>query len=191
MVSFWTSGTGEMPTGLPKDAFVSDFSIIPEGTSASAMIKSFTIVEKENKYSGTTDKFYNVVYRLLDGNFKSREVTQKIKCFDGKPEQIQRALNMLKLVMQLCDFKPSHNNAPGDIELITMVNKVVSIKIGEWSMPKADGGIIEGNFVREVHASGAIPTKTGVKAEVVHRPTDSALQRNATLPELNDDLPFN
>lgn len=190
MVSFWTSGTGEMPTGLPQDAFVSDFSIIPEGTSASAMIKSFTIVEKENKYSGTTDKFYNVVYRLLDGNFKSREVTQKIKCFDGKPEQIQRALNMLKLVMQLCDFKPSHNNAPGDIELITMVNKVVSIKIGEWSMPKADGGIIEGNFVREVHASGAIVTETGVKAEVVHRPTDSALQRNATLPELDDGLPF-
>ena len=190
-MGFWTSGTGEMPTGLPQDAFVSDFSIIPEGTSASAMIKSFTLIEKENKYSGTTDKFYNVVYRLLDGNFKSREVTQKIKCFDGKPEQIQRALNMLKLVMQLCDFKPSHNNAPGDIELITMVNKIVSIKIGEWSIPKADGsGVMEGNFVREVHASGAIATETGVKAEVVHRPTDSALQRNAGMPELNDDLPF-
>ena len=189
--SFWLSGTGEVPTGLPEDAFVGNFTIIPEGSVASAMIKSFTLIEKENKYTGSTDRFYQIIFRLLDGDFASREVIQKIKCFDGKPEQIQRALNMLKLVMQLCDFKPTHSDAPKDIELIPMVNKVVSIKIGEWSMPKADGsGVIEGNFVRECWASGAIPTERGVKAEAVHRPTDSALQRNAGMPELDNDLPF-
>ena len=137
------------------------------------------------------DKFYQVIYKLLDGDYKSREVTQKIKCFDGKPEQIQRNLNMLKLVMQLCELKPSTAKAPMDLELLPMLGKILSIKIGEWSMPKNDGGMMEGNFVREVHPTGSLATETGVKAEVVHRPTDSALNRNAALLELADDgIPF-
>ena len=191
-MSFWTSGTGVLPTGKPEDAFAGDFTQIPEGSIASAMIKSFNHVDKENKHTGINDKFLNVNFKLLDGDFKGREVALKIKCFSGKPEQIQRNLNMLKLVMQLCEFKPTHNDAPTDIELGFMVNKIVSIKIGEWSMPKADGGFMEGNFVREAHASGAVATETGVRAEVVHRPTDSALNRNTT-PSLHDDdsgIPF-
>lgn len=191
-MSFWTSGTGEMPTGKPEDSFVGDFTVIPEGSQASAMIKSFTLVEKENRHSGITDKFYQIIWKIMNGDYKSREVTQKIKCFDGKPEQIQRNLNMLKLVMQLCDFKPTHSEAPKDLELLPMYNKIASIKIGEWSMPKNDGGMMEGNFVREVWRSGELATETGIKAEVVHRPTDSALNRNSTpaLDAMDNDLPF-
>ena len=189
-MSFWQSGTGITPSGRPEDAFTQNFTVIPEGSCAEAMIKSFTLVEKENKHTGKIDKFYMVVWKILSGDYKSQEVTQKIKCFDGKPEQIDRALNMLKVVMQLCDFKPTHSEAPKDIELIPMLNKILSIKIGEWSMPKQDGGMMEGNFVRECWASGHLATETGIKAEVVHRPTDSALTRNAKMPDLDDSLPF-
>ncbi len=189
-MSFWTSGSGMTITGKPEDAFVGDFTIIPEGTCGDAMIKSFSLVDKENKHTGKNDKFYQIIWKLMNGDFAKREVTQKIKCFDGKPEQIDRALNMLKLVMQLCDFKPTHADAPQDLELIPMFNKICSIKIGEWSMPKADGGFMEGNFVREVHASGQLAPETGVKTVVTHAST-SALQRHASTPELPDDgIPF-
>ena len=186
------SGTNELPSGKPEDAFIGDFTVIPEGSIASAMIKSFTLIDQENKRTGGNDKFYQIVWKLLDGDFKSREVIQKIKCFDGKPEQIQRNLNMLKLVMQLCNFKPTHNEAPKDIELIPMLNSIAVIKIGEWSMPKNDGGIMEGNFVREVHPAGSLVAETGIKAEVVHRPTDSALNRYSGHQDLapSDDIPF-
>ncbi len=194
MSNFWLSGTGSLPSGLPEDSFVGEFSIIPEGSIATASIKSFTLAEKENKHKGVTEKFYQIIYKLLDGDYKSREVTQKIKCFDGKPDQIQRNLNMLMLVMQLCDFKPTHNQAPQDLELIPMINKIVCVKIGEWSMEKDDkSGNIEGNFIREVHASGAIPTETGIKTVVEHKPTssvESAFSRNTAMPELESDLPF-
>lgn len=190
-MSFWTSGTGIAPSGRPEDAFIKDFTTLPEGTCADAMIKSFTLVDKENKFSNINDRFYEIKWKLVNGDFKGREVSQKIKCFDGKPEQIDRALNMLKLIMQLCDFKPSTNEAPQDIELIPMLNKILSIKIGEWSMPKADGsGVMEGNFVRECWASGYLAAETGVKAEVTHRPTESALQRNSAMTIPQDDLPF-
>ena len=193
-MSFWNSGSGATITGRAEDAFISDFEIIPNGTQASASIKSFNLVEKENKYTGANDKFFNVNFKILDGQFKSREVGMKIKCFSGKPEQIDRNLNMLRLIMQLCDFKLTHDGEPTDIELGYMAGKIVSIKIKEWEMPKADGsGVIQGNFVSEVHASGAIPTETGIKAVVEHKPTssvESAFSRNASMPVLEADLPF-
>jgi hypothetical protein len=193
MSGFWQSGSGKAITGKPEDAFLQDFGVIPEGSCAEALIKSFALVEKENKFSNKNDRFYEVKWKLCSGDFKGREVSQKIKCFDGKPEQIDRALNMMRLIMQLCDFKPTHNEAPQDLELVPMLNKVLSIKIGEWSMPKNDGGMIEGNFIREVHASGAIQTETGIKAVVERKPTssvESAFSRNAAMPELEADLPF-
>ena len=190
-MSFWQSGSGAAITGNPADAFVKDFTVIPEGSIAEAVIKGFVLVDKENKHTGVQDKYYMITYKLLNGDHKNQEVTQKIKCFSGKPEAIDRNLNMLRLIMQLCEFKPTHNNAPQDIELIMMVNKILCIKIGEWSMPKQDGsGFLEGNFVREVHASGALAAETGVKAVATSKPTDSALTRNAKMPELDNDLPF-
>ena len=189
--NFWLSGTGEMPTGKPEDAFVGDFTVIPEGTQANSVVKSFTLVQNENKYTNTTDKFYQVIFKLTDGDYKNREVTLKIKCFSGKPEQIQRNLNMMKLILEICDFKPTHSNPPSDMELGFTMNKSVAVKVGEYSIPKEnEPGTIDGNFVREVHKSGSIPTETGVKAEVKARPTESALTRNANVVDLNEDLPF-
>jgi hypothetical protein len=191
MSDFWLSGIGSLPTGRPEDSFVGDFSVIPEGTCAPAVIKLFNLVEKENKYTNMTDKFYNVLFKLTDGAFKGREVTLKIKCFSGKPEQIQRNLNMLKLILDICGYKPTHNGAPTDLELGFTMGKPIAVKIGEYSIPKTnEPGYIEGNFVRECHPVGSIATETGIKAEVKARPTESALTRNANVPDLNDDLPF-
>jgi hypothetical protein len=193
MTSFWLSGTGMQITGKPEDAFISDFSIIPDGTVATAMLKKIVTVTKDNQYTATTEKYYEATWKILDGEFKNREVTQKIKCFNGKPEQIDRNLNMLKLLMILCEFKPTHSNAPDDLDMMPMIGKQVVIKIREWSMPKNDGGIIEGNFVSELHKIGDIEPMVGVKKEVISKPTrgvESALTRNPKMIDLNDDLPF-
>lgn len=197
-MSFWTSGTGKTLTGKPEDAFVRDFSIIPDGTQAEAMIKHFILIDRPNEYTGSNDKYYEILYKLITGDFKGREVSQKIKCFAGKPEQIDRNLNMMKLIMELCDFKPKHSNEPTDADLMPMQGKMVSIKISEWSMEKKDGsGMMEGNFVSEVHKSGAIPTETGTKQIVTKSPSqkkgvESALTRNQPQVEMNmdDDIPF-
>lgn len=198
MSGFWTSPTGETITGDPSVAFIKEFSVIPEGTMAIAAIHAAIMVSKEATQYSEIDKYIDITYKLMDGDFKGREIHQKIKVFFGKPEAIARNLNMLKLVMDLCKFKPTHNGEPTNEDLRNLVGKVVGIKIGEWSAPKKDGGIMEGNFVREVHPSAGFKCETGVKAEVVHsRPNlDSAFSRNATAGtdlgtgSLNDDLPF-
>jgi len=192
-MGFWESGSGKKITGTSDDAFIPEFTIIPNGTIADAVIKSFFLVEKDNKFTSLTDKYYELTYKLVSGDYKNREVTQKIKAFSGTPAQVDRALNMLRLVLTLCDYTPTHKDAPTDIDLLPTMGKMVCIKIREWSMPKNDGpGNIEGNFVSEVHASGALPAETGTKMEqaVVTRSVDSALNRNSTLVDLKDDLPF-
>ncbi len=194
MSNFWTSGSGTTITGRPEDSFIKDFSIIPDGTTALAKIKEFIIVEKTTQYAGE-QKFMQITYKLTSGEFKDREVTQKIKPFDGTPQSIDRNLNMLKLVMELCDFNASHDVEPTSQDLMLMNGKILGIKIKEWSMPKTDGsGIMEGNFVGEVWPAAGFESETGIKAEHVHSmPSDSALSRNAksrSEPDFEDSLPF-
>ncbi len=199
-LNMWTGGTGKKITGLPEDSFIGDFSIIPDGTIENALIKKFVLIEKLNEYTKVVDKYFEITWKLFSGDFKNREVSQKIKAFSGKPEAIDRSLNMLMLVMKLADFTLTHSNVPTNDELAQMHGKMATIKIREWHMPKQDGsGIMEGNFVSEVHAHGSIPTEIGVKQSSTHepqRPSDSALTRNAasrtggSMPEIEDDLPF-
>ncbi len=59
-------------------------------------------------------------------------------------------------------------------------------------MPKKEGGMLEGNFVREISPSKGFVCKTGTKMEVVHTnpPVDSALSRNprGISADVSDDL---
>jgi hypothetical protein len=197
MSNFWESKTGTPITGNPNDAFVKDFSIIPDGTTAVARIKTFEIIEKNSEYRGP-EKYMQITYKITSGEFNDREVTQKIKPFDGEPKAIDRNLNMLKLVMDLCDFRPNHTGEPTSDDLKRMTGRILGIKIREWSLPKKDGsGIMEGNFVSEVAAASGFVVETGIKAVHVHSmPTDTALSRNSNarvdggMPGIDDDLPF-
>jgi len=196
-MSFWKSPTGKAITGNERDSFLQDFSVIPDGTMALASIKMCMIIEADATQYKEAERYIEVIYKLIDGEFKNREVKQKIKVFAGKPESIHRNLNMLKLLMTLCEFKPTHNEEPTESELGSLCDKIVGIKIGEWSIPTQDGGIIDGNNVREVHPSNNFECETGIKKEPAQSsPTkshvDSAFSRNAKdgFKDLNDDIPF-
>jgi hypothetical protein len=195
MSGFWTSPTGHEITGSEKDSHLQDFSVIPDGTQALAAIKSCMVVEAAATQYKPEDKYIEVVYKIVSDEFKNREVTQKIKVFNGKPEQIHRNLNLLKRLMMLCNYKPTHNNEPTNQDLAAMNGKVLGIKIAEWSMPKADGtGVLDGNWVSEVHPAKDFKCETGVKMEVTHTnsPLDSAFSRNpkGVGDDLESDIPF-
>jgi hypothetical protein len=196
MGEFWASRTGGQITGSDKDSFLPDFTIIPNGTTAKAQIKKFELVEQVNKFTQSEEVFYEITWKIIDGDFKSREVSQKIKPFVEKAESIDRALNMLKRVFDLCNYKPTHANAPTSQELMAMHNKILGIKIREWSQPKRDGsGFMEGNFVSEVHAiTDQFKVEVGEKlaTPVINSSSpESALNRNPRIPvDLDSDIPF-
>lgn len=180
-LDFWRSGSGELPLGTPESAFLRDFTTIPNNTMAIAKIVNFNNVTKENKYTGEIDKYLHINWLITEGDFKKSEVSQKIKCFNGTPESIDRNLNMLKLLMTLCNFSPSHSGAPTDDDLKKMIGKTCGIKIREYSIPKDDGSKpIQGNFVAECHPSHGFECHTGIKLEpqINNTPYSTALSRN-------------
>ena len=197
-MGFWTSRSGKQITGKAEDAFTRDFELIPNNTTAIAQIKSF--VNAKTKDGALTH--LEIIWKITSDKFKGREVRQKIKCFDGKEEQIDRALNMLKLIMDLCGFKPTHNDAPTDADLMKMNGKVCGIKIREFAMPKSDGpGYTQGNFVAEVHPAADFKCEVGEKLELAPlpandfgysaiAPVDSAFSRNQVPNVTADDIPF-
>ena len=184
--NFWQSRTGDPLTGAPDAAFTGSFKIIPDGTIATAAIKSFTLNEYNN------EEYYQITWRLLSTPYKGSEVRQKIKAFDVKPNIAQRALNMLMLIGKLCGYSPVHQNKPTTADLAVMVGKMCSIKIQEWS---SEGK--HGNHVSEVHPVGSIADEIGISLPVTTHTPDmmppSALERNKRLPitGLDDEIPFN
>ena len=193
-MAFFTSSTGQPITGDATRAFVQDFTVIPNNTMALAKITKFEMIETKNDYVGE-DKFYQVTWKITDGDFVSREVVQKIKCFNGNPQQLDRAREMLMLLMKTCNYQHTTQDAPTASEVARMVGSMAGIKIREWSMPKKDGsGVMEGNFVSEIHSAQGFKSEVGVKMEPVRKtPVDSALSRNMHTrgePDISDDLPF-
>lgn len=193
-MAFWdTRIEGQAITGNLQDAVLPDFELIPNNTTAPAQIKSFELVSK--KVNDKDTDFYEVTWKITSGDFKGREVTQKIKAFDDKDTIAQRALNMLKLIYTLCKHTPKHSGIPTNEDHKPLIGKVLGIKIGEWSMartnPKPDQSpFLTGNNVTEVHAIGPdFATETGVKKElpkVTSSTVDSAFSRNERQIDPND-----
>ena len=190
MTDFWLSGTGVMPTGSEKDSFTPSFGIIPDGTTALASIKLFVIAEKDSI------NFYEITWKIVSGDFKGREVRQKIKAFDQKPEIVQRALNMLKRIYDLLGHTPSHKGIPTDDDHKNLLGKELGIKISEWQTMKRDGsGFMEGNHISEIHKPGpdfviAVGTKKPLP-KVTEQRVSSVFSGTAAAPKYDpNDVPW-
>lgn len=202
-MSFWKSRTGRPITGDEKSSFLNDNSVIPEGTLALTEIKSIKLVDNPNATRDPEKKYYEFLFKIVDGDFIGRTVSGKIKCFFGEPDPVDRHLNMLKRIMDLCNLRMSHSGEPTEKDLMPMCGKRLGIKIGEWSMTGDDGTPREGNLVRETHSPMGFKCETGVKKEFNHVVKnknnldlyDSALSRNSNRIsnsdfEVSDDVPF-
>lgn len=189
-MSFFKSRTGAPINGSEENSFTTNFRSLPDNTQAVAVIKSFTLKE----YMG--DKNYQVIWKLVDGDFKGAEVKQSIRPFEDDDNKAQRALNMMYRLLRLADHPIDFRDAPTDSDLATMKGKIFSIKTGF--------GIIQGEertWVREVWRQGDIETCTGDTKPASVIPTSqnnavhneqSALERHNKLISNTDDsdIPF-
>ncbi len=196
-MSFWESEIGEV-TGKAEDAFAKQFTQILDGTKALAKIESFT----NQTHKDTGFKYLCIEWLLTDGDFKGQRVQQKIKVYGGDqydkdPTKTRhRALNMLKLLFQLFNIKPKHNNPPTDQDLAAFYGKIAGIKIRETE-PNDKGR--QYNWVAEVYSSQGFKCETGAGIPVVARSTVSSYSSsnssadafsNTSTPIDLEDVPF-
>lgn len=184
-MSFWEVN-GVKPTGKPEDAFTDSFTIVPDGTQANAMISS----AKVSVYNDGEKTDIKIYWKLVDGDFKGSVIKQTIKVFDSKDDKRLKALNMLKLIMDLCGFRPSHGGDPSDEDLAELKGNICGIKIRQWQMQNEQTGIWgEGNWVSEVHKDIEVLTGNALKP-IVHNNVNSQSNDVDWSKGLDDDLPF-
>jgi hypothetical protein len=152
-------------TGDAKKAFVGGFDPLPEGEIVTAEVTKAEIENSE--YDGDHYKF---TWKINNGKFKNRLLFHKVKALDADPVKAEKGQQMLMLMFNLFNVKPTEN-APTEYDLAPMIGRVATLKVGKW---KKDGR--EGNIVREVHDGKLM---------------QSAMSRNqdAAIPDLSD-VPF-
>ena len=174
-MSFWDSGLGEKLTGNEDDSFVSTFGIIPNDTTAIALINKIDL-----KSFPDGSRFYQVYWKIVSDEFKNRTVFQKLHCFDEDIQKKHRALNMLMRLFKLSNHKPAHNAEPGPEDFSPLLGTSCGIKIQEWHLNGK-----EGNWVSEVHkVDEKFKVETGQKLEI------KTVEIINTQTDDFDDVPF-
>lgn len=184
-MSVWKSELGEI-NGSKENSFAgSVVEIIPNSTTARAFIKNILTKRFQNDKGTTT--FYQVTWKLIDGDFKDQEVNQKLHIFDTNPKKAFRAQNMLMRFFKIFNIEipPSFNIS--DEGLSVFNSKVAGIRIFEW---ETDDGKC-GNWVGEVDIdNNQFETKTGKKMERKLPKLVTVDKTDIGHASLEDDMPF-
>ena len=192
-MSFWQTRNGKEVDGSERNTFESSFSLIPDGTTAPAIITKFEYREYDNSRTGSKDRMYQITWKLIGGDFANRQVWQKLYPFDHDADKQARNLNMMKRIFMLANFELNHDDAPSTEDLYPLINKQMGIKIRVWQMEGK-----EGNRVSEVHSlDNNFVIETGKSIEITHIKKQSnndnmaAYANGASTNGIPDfDLPF-
>lgn len=166
-MSFW-SGI----TGLPSDSYTTDLSPLPNNTHVIAECQGVTIEQGDTPH-------IQFKWKVIDGEFKGRLLWQKLYIFAQDQKKADKAKNMLMLLFILNNLKVP-NEMPTQGDLYGFHGKITSLLVGQYAIPKDDGSIMKGNFIREAHPSDYKPV------------IESAFSRNPrpTGSVADSDLPF-
>lgn len=190
-MSFWKTKNGKPVDGSEKNSFASGSgAVIPNGTTAPAIINGFEL----KTFNGNS--YYQVDWKIIDGDFVNRHVWQNIYPFEEDADRQARALNMMMRLFKLAEVKLTHDMAPTNEDLYPMLNKQMGIKIGVWKSKEGDRP--PKNVINEVHKFDAeFVTATGAAdIEFTKRPS-STVDGFAPPPQVSSvdafidgDIPF-
>lgn len=187
-MTFWHSDLGQI-SGKQEDAYAKSYKSIPDNTTATAKIMSFT----NKEYNGSP--YLQVDWSITSDDFNGRRIFQKLHVFDAEPKKRYRFLNLLMLMYNMYGLTPASDEAPTDNELKAFEGKEAGIKI-QLTEPNHEGK--QYNWVSELHPTKGFVCEIGletIKPPPRDRGLDSAFARNKkvdmTIEAFDDsDIPF-
>lgn len=146
-MSFFNLSTGEQATAQKE--YTSEVAIepMPEGTQANAIIEE----AKFDEYEG--DRYINLKWRIIGGEFNNRVVFQKVKVFDMDAKKRDKARMMLAAIDTNAGGKlMGLGREPSDMELsMCLMNVPICVTFGKWDMNGK-----QGNWVKSVAPAGNV-----------------------------------
>lgn len=139
---------------------------IPEGTKVRACVTEAGWKE----YQG--DRYVNLRWDVVDGEYKKRVIFHKIKVFESDPAKADRQRQMLAAIDANCGGKlAAIDGEPTDIDFLkALTNKPMVIRLGVWDMNGK-----QGNWVQAVESASGAKVAAKQKPSQVKEDDDSDL----------------
>ena len=151
---FTTSDNKAIETQATFDMGGGDFEPIPNNTQLKVIIEE----AKWDEYQD--DKYISLKWSVIDGEFKSRKIFQKIKVFEKDTKKADKAKTMLAAIdANAGGALMSAGVMPDDMSLsINLMNKPMAVVVAVWSM-EVEGEKRSGNWIKAVAPLNAPITK--------------------------------
>jgi len=147
-MAFWDTNEGD---AITKETTSTDYEVstamapIPDGS----VLKAIPTEAKWAEYEG--DRYINIRWDVIDGEFKSRVIFHKIRVMSAKATQKDKALRMLAAIDANAGGKLMElSGEPTDQQLSYLCNKPMEIRVRIWEMNDKVG-----NWVEAVSSAGA------------------------------------
>lgn len=173
-MGFWNLSDGKAVESKSEFELGGGFEVIPDGSRVLAAVEEC----KDDQWEG--ERFFNLKWRILEGEYKNRIIFQKLKVFSSKEKQRDNAITMLAAIDANAGGKlMASGKEPTDFAIASaLANRpmILLLRVWESEDKQKTGNYVAGVFSRQ--QTKASPT-----------PKQSA-QSNEPPMDFSDDVPF-
>lgn len=173
-MGFWNLSDGKAVESKSEFELGGGFEVIPDGSRVLAAVEEC----KDDQWEG--ERFFNLKWRILEGEYKNRIIFQKLKVFSSKEKQRDNAITMLAAIDANAGGKlMASGKEPTDFAIASaLANRpmILLLRVWESEDKQKTGNYVAGVFSRQQTKASSAPKQSA--------------QSNEPPMDFSDDVPF-
>lgn len=173
-MGFWNLSDGKAVESKSEFELGGGFEVIPDGSRVLAAVEEC----KDDQWEG--ERFFNLKWRILEGEYKNRIIFQKLKVFSSKEKQRDNAITMLAAIDANAGGKlMASGKEPTDFAIASaLANRpmILLLRVWESEDKQKTGNYVAGVFSRQQTKAAPAPKQSA--------------QSNEPLMDFDSDVPF-
>lgn len=154
-MGFWNLSDGKAVESKSEFELGGGFEVIPDGSRVLAAVEEC----KDDQWEG--ERFFNLKWRILEGEYKNRIIFQKLKVFSSKEKQRDNAITMLAAIDANAGGKlMASGKEPTDFAIASaLANRpmILLLRVWESEDKQKTGNYVAGVFSRQQTKAASAP----------------------------------
>lgn len=157
-MGFWNLSDGKAVESKSEFELGGGFEVIPDGSRVLAAVEEC----KDDQWEG--ERFFNLKWRILEGEYKNRIIFQKLKVFSSKEKQRDNAISMLAAIDANAGGKlMASGKEPTDLAIASaLANRpmILLLRVWESEDKQKTGNYVAGVFSRQQTKAAPAPKQS-------------------------------
>lgn len=162
-MGFWNLSDGKAVESKSEFELGGGFEVIPDGSRVLAAVEEC----KDDQWEG--ERFFNLKWRILEGEYKNRIIFQKLKVFSSKEKQRDNAITMLAAIDANAGGKlMASGKEPTDLAIASaLANRpmILLLRVWESEDKQKTGNYVAGVFSRQQTKAAPAPKQSSPSSE--------------------------